>query len=390
MSKKIICSLLAAMAMAFGACSSAPASSTTSTNVSETSQDEKTTTDDTKEVKETESKTDDSSSRKDPKKEDASGSQKEAADQTSTAPAVFSSQSSFNAEISQYPFLYKDGVQAFSDETDDGTYVIPGLIQTSTFEDGTKALCDEMVPQGIAVADDYVIISAYCKEHVHNSVLYLMDKDSHAFIKTVPMEGKNHEGGIAWHEDTGMVWVATHDKAASASSVSLADLKKYSYETADAPQKFSHTIETTSLSDDSFMTCHDDALYLGTFTSDGSSVIEKFDISDPGKIQSSPDATYSISDWCQGIVFYKDYILLSDSDGHSPSKLRVFKADDAKLLDGDEITSITLPERLEQVAVDDDHAYVLFESAANAYKAEDISKLDRVVQVDLEKVKFGK
>ena len=45
------------------------------------------------------------------------------------------------------------------------------------------AMCTTMTPQGLAVTEDYVFISAYCHAKKHNSVIYMINKESHRFIK---------------------------------------------------------------------------------------------------------------------------------------------------------------------------------------------------------------
>lgn len=61
-------------------------------------------------------------------------------------------------------------------EKEYGTYIIPGLRYTRTFlnAEGTKqAVCTSMTPQGLAVTDEYVLVSAYCQTEKHNSVIYV-------------------------------------------------------------------------------------------------------------------------------------------------------------------------------------------------------------------------
>ena len=71
-------------------------------------------------------------------------------------------------------------------EKEYGTYVIPGLKNTRTLlteKGATPAMCTSMTPQGLAVTEDYVLISAYCSTQKHNSVIYVIDKEKHNFYK---------------------------------------------------------------------------------------------------------------------------------------------------------------------------------------------------------------
>ena len=74
------------------------------------------------------------------------------------------------------------------DEADEeyGTYVVPGLKATRTIQykkEGTPHVCTSMTPQGLAITEDYVLISAYCRTKEHNSVIYVIDKKTHEYVK---------------------------------------------------------------------------------------------------------------------------------------------------------------------------------------------------------------
>ena len=62
-----------------------------------------------------------------------------------------------------------------------GTYVVPGLKSTRTLKvkgDGEAEVCTSMTPQGLAITEDYILVSAYCKTKAHDSVIYVIDKES--------------------------------------------------------------------------------------------------------------------------------------------------------------------------------------------------------------------
>ena len=62
------------------------------------------------------------------------------------------------------------------------SYVIPGLEATRTLKirtTGTPDMCTSMTPQGLAVTEDYLLISAHCRTKEHNSVIYVLDKETH-------------------------------------------------------------------------------------------------------------------------------------------------------------------------------------------------------------------
>ncbi|MDE6626907.1 MAG: leucine-rich repeat domain-containing protein [Lachnospiraceae bacterium] len=103
--------------------------------------------------------------------------------------------------------------------------VIPGLEQTNMVNSG----CDNMVPQGVCVAGDLLLISAYCHSHsnettgttwyegkefqgwCHHSVLYVMDKKTQRYITTIvlgDLPAGCHVGGLAYDGDYDMVAIA--------------------------------------------------------------------------------------------------------------------------------------------------------------------------------------
>ena len=96
---------------------------------------------------------------------------------------------------------------------------VPGLKHTNI--DGT--VCTDMVPQGLCIAGDYLLITAYDAKEAHNSVVYVL---SHAggnrgeYLATLVLPNRNHAGGIAF--DGSLIWIAqSSDKT----------LKGFSYET---------------------------------------------------------------------------------------------------------------------------------------------------------------
>ena len=101
---------------------------------------------------------------------------------------------------------------AFDDrkkEREYGTYIIPGLKSTRTLltsECDMPAMCTTMTPQGLAVTEDYVFVSAYCHAKKHNSVIYMIDKESHRFIKEIVLPGQPHVGGLAYDSEHQNLW----------------------------------------------------------------------------------------------------------------------------------------------------------------------------------------
>ena len=148
---------------------------------------------------------------------------------------------------------------------------------------------------------------------------------------------------------------------------------------------------------DSFMTFYDGCLYVGCFTKYTDSAIARYAVDDQGNLINTMDEglgmnfgmavplDYStISEQAQGMTFYNDKLLLSHSFGILPSRVVFYEKSDKRLyVDENSAVSYRFPERIEQIFVDGDDLYVLFESAAYAYSSASVNIVDRVLKLSL-------
>ena len=82
---------------------------------------------------------------------------------------------------------------------------VPGLEST----DFSYTATDQMVPQGICIAGEFMLITAYDKEKEHNSVIYILsneDPTEREFLAALILPDQNHVGGITC--DGSRVWIA--------------------------------------------------------------------------------------------------------------------------------------------------------------------------------------
>lgn len=296
---------------------------------------------------------------------------------------------------------------AFEDrklEKEYGTYVIPGLKTTKTLltaEGTTPATCTSMTPQGLAVTDKYVLISAYCHTEKHNSVIYVMDKETHWFVKEVILPGRPHVGGLAYDPEHEMLWYSSNEEGiAQANSITMDNIEAYDYEDGHRPIAVNQICSLYGIVRDSFMTFYEGCLYVGCFNEYTDSVIARYAVDEEGNLVNRLDETlgmdfemavpldYStISEQAQGMAFYKDKLLLSHSYGILPSRVVFYQQSDKRLyVNENSAKSYRLPERLEQIVVEGDDLYVLFESAAYAYRTSSTNIVDRVLKLSLPKM----
>ena len=76
-------------------------------------------------------------------------------------------------------------------------YSIPGLAPTAD-NDLTKGYiqCNNLCPQGLTFAGDYMLTTAYCVDGVHTSCIFIYDKETGDYLNTLVLKEKSHVGGI--------------------------------------------------------------------------------------------------------------------------------------------------------------------------------------------------
>lgn len=291
-------------------------------------------------------------------------------------------------------------------EIDYGTYVVPGLTATQTQIFGQKNssdICTSMTPQGLAVTEDYLLVSAYCHSGTHNSVIYVIDKKNHTFVKELVLRNKSHVGGLAYDPVHQNIWISGMSRGIpQVNAITLEQLESYSFQESYQPLVYSQSYDLYAITRTSFITYHDNALYVGYFTQNTASVLEEYDIAEDGTLitqfsSDMPDMVDSftpialpsdmrvITEQAQGVAFYENKILFSHSYGIFPSTIQIFNNNTfQKLLEKENAeSSLYLPEKLEQIYVDGEDLYVLFESAAYSYRASSLIKMDRILKLNL-------
>lgn len=326
--------------------------------------------------------------------------------ETSTSTEPLYSLKSRRDWLSLTPKLKAAAFNGRAAEIDYGTYIIPGLTATQTQIFGQKNssdICTSMTPQGLAVTEDYLLVSAYCHSGTHNSVIYVIDKKEHTFIKELVLRNKSHVGGLAYDPVHHNIWISGMSRGIpQVNAITLEQLENYSFQESHQPLVYSQSYDLYAITRTSFITYHDNALYVGYFTQNTASVLEEYDIAEDGTLitqfsSDMPDMVDSftpialpsdmrvITEQAQGVAFYENKILFSHSYGIFPSTIQIFNNNTfQKLLEKESAeSSLYLPEKLEQIYVDGENLYVLFESAAYSYRASSLIKMDRILKLNL-------
>ena len=120
-----------------------------------------------------------------------------------------------------------------------GAEIYQNVSECTRYEAGSMYIHD---PAGLAVTDEYVLISAYCHTAKHNSVIYVINKETHRFIKEVVLPGLPHVGGLAYDPDHDMLWYSSNTNGiAQAVSIKMDVLREYNYADNHMPVQVNQT-----------------------------------------------------------------------------------------------------------------------------------------------------
>ncbi len=299
------------------------------------------------------------------------------------------------AEISKdyrYDSRFKAALVAFNDLSliTEDYYAIPGLESTVL---GNEEACTAMTPQGLCATEDYVFISAYCgikryksdleenksfgknkdkiaaeeNHKVHNSVIYILDRETGAYLKTLVLPDSNHVGGLA--TDGKNLFIAkSSDKQVSvisASQIALAMQTKSL--TVKAIYEYSFDCGCTA----SFVTYHNGILWVGVFNEKSQGELNgyKIDVLSLEKV-----ASVKIPAKANGAVFCdisgETCLAIGSSYGRKNlSKAYLYSVDSYgkdKMTLAEKVV-YTLPPTVQNFAYFNGNIYHIYESAATCY-----------------------
>ena len=277
----------------------------------------------------------------------------------------------------------------------DDSFAIPGLVYT----DLGAGFSANMVPQGICVAENYVLITAYDRTKKANSVIYVLSNCTgleRVFLTTMVLPDRNHVGGIAFDGEN--IWVAK-SSTGYLSRISLDTIDEAVCSGIDAYQLTEYEENVYCGITASFVTCYDGRVWVGTYCSkaDEKGTLSCFlPLQDREGTELLLEGTIEIPTHAQGVAFLEDrdttYMMLSTSYGrYRDSKMYLYELtmcdSDVKLA---ERGQYCFPPMTEELVSDGDNIYVLFESAATCYSTEQNKKcaypIDRVCAISLEKL----
>ena len=233
--------------------------------------------------------------------------------------------------------------------------------------------CEKMVPQGLSFANDYILISKYCKcSKKHNSIICVMDKNG-KFIKNVILDNKAHAGGITYNNNIDKLVVTGDILNNNESSIYF-----YNFESVknasndDLIQK--DYVNTVLLKEASFITYNEEEkeTYIGYFSTKNDGILYEL----------NNNYFYDMDNYMQGCQFFEDKIIVSESYGIANSKIVI------KDKNNNNIKTIFAPPYLEEIVLDKQNKrlYCLFESGAYPYYFTTNLSINKVIILDFSSI----
>lgn len=291
-----------------------------------------------------------------------------------------------------------------------GLYGAYGLRRSSSEAAYELVLSKGFTPQGLALSDDQVFVSAYDHKHKLNSVVFVFDY-SGAFVKTISLRNKAHVGGIGYDQEARVLWIGdSRDGRAAISGILQDAIDTYDIH-ALAPIEYAVSYIVDSLEGVSTLDFHGDLLWASYFTNDpDESQIQVFsldysepddegfvELTDVGDTERSyidkdgehhiyADLALTAPKEVQGLAFDDTHLYVAQSFGTKNSRLTRYDLavdeDSAVFTNG---VSIELPPYLEQIALSGEDGasdiHPLFESAQPAYRKKVDVFVDRIVTI---------
>jgi len=234
----------------------------------------------------------------------------------------------------------------------------------------------DMVPQGMIIVKNRNLISAYDYKQEKNSVIYVVDKKGN-IVNTCQLDIISHVGGLAYDYSNNLIWVAGVGGYINAYNIEEVLTKEnvqtiYKVNVGDGLIDF----QNDKLSLVSFLTYYRNVLYVGSFSLNSRGIVKKYRISiESDEINLNYLDSFKIPDKVQGIAFYNlndnDYMFLSISFGReNDSKIKGYIYDEAiKDYTKKRIRYVeyNLPPMVEQITIDNNLLYALYESQASVY-----------------------
>lgn len=293
-----------------------------------------------------------------------------------------------NSSFEKSSALLKDLDYGFLEQID-----IPGMPETRKDDFLNQYIFSEsQCPQGVCLTEEFVLITSYSTEDDCMGELMVFDRESGSYMVTLGMDENSHLGGIAFDGDN--VWVCnSYEKTIERISYDFIQLMAYQNtgEVVDARDVVDeYSVQNTP----SCITYYGGRLWIATHTLVVNSRMAAYHF-DTAKEELVPLSEYQIPAKVQGVAFDSSgRVYLSTSYGRSKSSYLLCYPSVTDLATRPKRPSlkVEMPPCSEEIDVQDDTLYVLFESAGEKYlegtdgKGTSLSPIDKLLMIPTEEL----
>ena len=296
-----------------------------------------------------------------------------------------------------------DVYKTFTGKIDDGkTIPIPGLVETCTEMDGEIITSKDYIPQGLCMAGDYMLITAYDVRKKLNTVIYAVDTNARKLVSTLTLPNKYHAGGIAFDGEN--IWMTgdTSDKYKGRPFVQYMTYETFLEHIKDPVSKVDESELSANIyikNKPSFLECDNGILWVGTYagrknTAEG--YLNGYEITgEPGN-RGLNTIMYSliagIDSSAQGADIENGYLYVSSSYKGTSRYVkssfitkydlrRAMESTGTYYVEGKEISRVEVPKMNEEIIVNGSTVHINFESGSRYWRRALINT-DRILAVD--------
>jgi len=239
---------------------------------------------------------------------------------------------------------------------------------------------NEMVPQGLTIMNDYILVSAYEYNKKDNSYIYVFDMNGNK-INSFKLQNSAHVGGISYDSKNQLIWVSSNNGSVDAyNSNDILEMEENipKFDDLDLGDGLTNYIDS-NYNSVSFLTTYDNYLYVGNYSLINYGLLKKYSINfenNNKRIILKLENTYKIPSKVQGVTFINRndniYMVLSRSCSRRvTSIMQIYKfSDDIKDYNKNKnYIAYEIPPMVEQTALLDNQIYELYESNAKPYKS---------------------
>lgn len=270
---------------------------------------------------------------------------------------------------------------------------MPGLINTNAGGFNAK----NMVPQGMTVAGNYLLLTAYDYKKVDDSVIYVLNKNTKKLKTVVLLPHKGHVGGIAY--DGTNIWLA-YGKTMQCFRFSIIKAAIKLKSPCTELYGFLSTVETPATV--SYITYYKKRIWAGTYDEQSSQYVRAYKVVNK---TATPSVTQTgqmlLPNRTQGVTFASDGTMIVSRSCQTNSTKRGFLSRldvytptikvNKNMEHGILLRSIKMPPMNEGILCCGTYTYLMFESPAFsdckapvdrviAFKTKDLKKKDTATE----------